>query len=193
VPRTSVKYSCRLTFRLCQARSHVPVMNHSTSPQVKHLLPHTAIAGAAALPMSKVGPGMLDRATLAQLRAPWRGPLALAPRRPQGFIGMPTDATPPRTGRATLTQRAGRTGGGWKRDCPAWLAGPDSSPRTLPGSTLPSQMAGALGKIRPWRPWPCLADNGPRLTPVWHQRARQGRSVAGPCGQRALVRGQVGC
>jgi hypothetical protein len=40
-------------------------MNNSTSPQVKHILPHAAIAGTAALPMSNVGQGMLYRDTLA--------------------------------------------------------------------------------------------------------------------------------
>jgi hypothetical protein len=44
-------------------------MNNSTPPQVKHILPHTAIAGTAALPMSNGGQGMLDRDALTQLPA----------------------------------------------------------------------------------------------------------------------------
>jgi hypothetical protein len=51
-------------------------MNNSTSPQIKHILPHATIAGTAALPMSNMGQGMLDRNALAQLRAPLRCPLA---------------------------------------------------------------------------------------------------------------------
>src|SRR5262249_25184105 len=101
------------------------VMNNSTSPQVKHILPHAAIAGTPALPMSNVGQGMLYRAALAQLPAPLRCPFAFTQLRQQGFIGMNADAPPRRTGRATLTQRAARTGGRRKLDCPAGLEGHD--------------------------------------------------------------------
>src|SRR4029434_3063934 len=125
-------------------------MNHSTPPQVKHILPHAAIAGTAALPMSNVGQGMLHRDALAQLRAPMRCPLAFTQLRQQGFIGMNADAPPRRTGRATLTQRAARTGGRRKLDCPTWLEGHDHPTRTLQFPTLPIHMEGALGKIRPW-------------------------------------------
>src|SRR5262245_14455328 len=123
-------------------------MNNSAAPQVKHILPHAAIASTAALPMSNVGQGMLDRDTLAQFRAPLRCPLAFPQLRQQGFIGMNANATPRRTGRATLTQRAARTGGRWKLDCPAWLEGHDHFTRTFQFPALPIQMKGALGKIR---------------------------------------------
>ena len=51
-----------------------------------------------------------------------------------------------------LPQRAARTGGRWKLDCPAWLEGHDHSTRTLQLPTLPIQMQGALGKIRSLMP-----------------------------------------
>ena len=70
------------------------VMNNSTSPQVKHILPHAAIAGTAALPMSNVAEARLHRDALAQLRAPMRCPLAFTQLRQQGFIGMNADAPP---------------------------------------------------------------------------------------------------
>src|SRR5262249_49528730 len=146
----------------------------------------------AALPMANVGPGRLDRDTLAQLRAPWRCPLAFPQLRHQGFSGRHANATPRRTGRATLTQRAARTGGRWQLACPAWLAGHDHATRTLQCPALPSQMQGALGNRRSWMPWPRFAANGQRLTPLLPQRARQGRSVDVPCGQRALLGGPVG-
>src|SRR5215813_12052895 len=99
---------------------------------------------------------------------------------------------PRRTGRATLTQRAARTGGRWKLDCPAWLEGHDHSTRTLQFPALPIQMKGALGKIRSLMHWPRFAENGQRITPLLHQRARQVRAVEVPFGQRALLGGQVG-
>src|SRR5215475_13439921 len=152
-------------------------MNNSTPPQVKHILPHTAIAGTAALPMSNVGQGMLYRDTLAQLRAPLRCPLAFTQLRQQGFIGMNADATPRRTGRAPLPQRAARTGGRRKLDHPTWLEGHDHPTRTLQLPPLPVQMEGALGKIRPLMHRPRFAENGQLLTPLLYQRARQVRAV----------------
>src|SRR4029453_2851131 len=146
-------------------------MNNSTSPQIKHILPHATIAGTAALPMSNMGQGMLNRDALAQLRAPLRCPLAFTQLRQQGFIGMNADAAPRRTGRTTLTQRAARTGGRRKLDCPAWLEGHETPPRTLQFPTLPIQMEGALGKIRPLMHRPRFAENGQRLPPLLHQRA----------------------
>src|SRR5215467_3370797 len=151
-------------------------MNNSTSTQVKHILPHAAIAGTATLPMANMGQGMLDRNTLAQLRAPLRCPLAFPQLRQQGFIGMNADATPRRTGRATLPQCAARTGGRRKLDYPAWLEGHDYPTRTLQFPTLPIQMEGALGKIRPLLHRPRFAENGQRLTPLVHQWARQVRA-----------------
>jgi hypothetical protein len=51
-------------------------MNDSTPSQIKHILAHSTIAGAAALPVPNVRQGMFHCHTLTQLRTPLRRRLA---------------------------------------------------------------------------------------------------------------------
>jgi hypothetical protein len=64
------------------------IVHDRTAPQIKHILPDSAVAGTAAVPMAHVRQGMFDGHTLAQLRPPLRRLLAFTQLLQQGFIGM---------------------------------------------------------------------------------------------------------
>src|SRR5512145_3478936 len=90
--RTSVKYSCRLLRSLGQVGEHVQIMHDSTPSQLNHILAHSPVAGASALPGPDVRQSMLHGSTLPQLRTALRCLLAFPHLLQPGFIGMHADA-----------------------------------------------------------------------------------------------------
>jgi hypothetical protein len=83
------------------------------------VLAHPEVAGTAALPAAEVRQGMLNRDPLTQPGAAGRGALPLAELGQQVLVGVDLDAALPRTGRATLPERAGGTDLGGELDLAA--------------------------------------------------------------------------
>src|SRR5262249_20655226 len=135
-------------------------MNDGTASQIKHIFPHSPIAGASTLPAPHMGQGVFHGDALAQLRAPLGGLLAVAQLLQQGFIGMNADAAARRARGTTRPQRTVRTGSRGKLDHSAGLKRHRLSARTTQFMPFPIQMEGTFGEIWPLPDWPGFTENG---------------------------------
>ena len=81
------------------------IVDNGTPTQIKEVFAESSITRPPSLPPSNMGKSMLHCHSFTKLSASLRGLLTLAQLDEQGFIGVNTDATPFRAGRALGFQR----------------------------------------------------------------------------------------